>query len=457
METEVQHDLQNEIEANVLGALMSQKGPMLDDLEGISVQDFFFENHRAVFTAIQFLQNSGSRSEPLEVSAELDARAVRVPLSELAEYAANCIPSSGKRYFKLLREATMRRQLSAIGLAVNALAKSPKNGSIADSINEVQNMLMALDGSFAEREAVHVKDAAIQAMVEMERRLNAGDDSLSGLTTGISGLDRSLGGLQNNDLIVVAGRSSMGKTSLAMHMANAAALSGKKALMFSMEMSAMQMAQRQIAALANISLTRLVNPVDLDEDFYDRMNYANGRIAQMDFHVDDSSSLSVAQMRARAKRRKLKSGLDLIVVDQLSFVKFNAERKTEGYGQVTGALKGLAKELGIPVVLLHQLNRDTAKEGRRPALHDLKDSGSVEEDADVVILIHRPGYYNDQINQTETELIIAKNRMGARETVRCGWRGASASFCDQPYDDGSGKPFSSDAEYKPVARRKGLS
>jgi replicative DNA helicase len=162
-------------------------------------------------------------------------------------------------------------------------------------------------------------------------------------------------------------------------------------------------------------------------------------------------------MRARAKRRKLKSGLDLIIVDQLSFIKYSAERKHEGYGQVTTGLKCLAKELGVPVVLLHQLNRDTAKEGRRPQLHDLKDSGSVEEDADVVILIHRPGYYNDQINQTETELIIAKNRMGARETVRCGWRGESASFCNQPYDDGSGKPLTSDADYKPMSRRRSLS
>lgn len=456
METEIQHDLQNEIEANLLGALMSFKGPMVDDLEGIAANDFYFEDNRAIFTAIQFLQNTGAKSEPLEVSAELDSRGQRFPMSALAEYAANCIPASGKRYFKLLREASLRRQLSAIGLTINQLAKAPKNGSVAESINEVQNMLMALDGSFAEREAVHVKDAAIQAMVEMQRRLNAGDNTLTGLPTGIEGLDKSLGGLQDSDLVIVAARSSMGKTSLALQFGNTSAMAGKKVLMFSMEMSAMQLAQRQIAGIANISLRHIINPVDATEEFYDRMNYSNGRISQMDFVVDDSGSLSVAQMRARAKRRKLKSGLDLIIIDQLSFIKYNAERKHEGYGQVTTGLKCLAKELGVPVVLLHQLNRDTAKEGRRPQLHDLKDSGSVEEDADVVILIHRPGYYNDQINQTETELIIAKNRMGARETVRCGWRGESASFCDHPYEDDSGKPFSSDADYKPM-RRKGLS
>jgi replicative DNA helicase len=456
METEIQHDLQNEIEANLLGALMSFKGPMVDDLEGINASDFYFEDNRAIFTAILFLQNSGSKSEPLEVSAELDSRGVRIPFGDLAAFAANCIPASGKRYFKLLREASMRRQLSAIGLSINQLAKSPKNGSVAESINEVQNMLMALDGSFAEKEAVHVKDAAVLAMVEMDRRLKNGSNTLTGLSTGIEPLDDSLGGLQDNDLIIVAARSSMGKTSMALQFGNTAAMNGKRVLMYSMEMSAMQLAQRQIAGIANISLRQIINPVDADHEFYDRMNYSNAQIARMEFVVDDSGSLSVAQIRARAKRIKLKYGLDLIIVDQLSFVKFNAERKTDGYGQVTNGLKCLAKELGIPVVLLHQLNRDTAKEGRRPQLHDLKDSGSVEEDADVVILIHRPGYYNDQINQTETELIIAKNRMGARETVRCGWRGESASFCDHPYDDGSGLPFSYEFDSKP-ARRRGLS
>lgn len=440
------------IEANVLGSLMCQNGPMLDDMEGINQQDFFFEDNKQIFQAIHFLHNKGLKCEPLEVSAELDSRGIKLPLSVLAEYAGSCIPQSGKRYFQLLRESYMRRSLSAIGMTISQLAKTPKNGSIAESVDEVQKMLMQLDGSMAEKESIHVKDAALQAITEMDRRYRMGESGITGLTTGIAPLDEGLGGLQNSDLVIVAARSSMGKTSLALQMANAACRSGRKALIFSMEMSAMQLAQRQMAAIGNIPLTHIVNPTDIDDEFYSRLNYANGIIVGMDCYVDDSGSLSVAQIRARAKRQKLKRGLDLVVVDQLSFVKFAAERRTEGYGQVTSGLKCLAKELGVPVVLLHQLNRDTAKEGRRPQLHDLKDSGSVEEDADVVILIHRPGYYDEEINATETELIIAKNRMGARTTIRCGWRPESASFCDAPYDDGSGKRFSWDAPERKRSR-----
>lgn len=452
MQEQQQHELQHEIEANLLGALMCHNGPMLDDLEGISATDFFFEDHRAIFQAIHFLYNKGLKTEILEVTAELESRNVSVPMSQLAEYTISCIPQSGKRYFQLLREAAMRRSLQAIGVAITQLAKSPKNGSIVESVNEVQNMLMQLDGSMAEKEAMHIKDAALQAIGEMDRRLRAGDNTLTGITTGIAPLDESLGGLQNSDLVIVAARSSMGKTSLALQIANAACSLGKAGMIFSMEMSAMQLAQRQMAALANVPLTRIVRPDEIDDEFYSMLNYANGRIVDMNLFIDDSGSLTVPQIRARAKRRKIRSGLDFIIIDQLSFVKFTAERKTEGYGQVTNGLKCVAKELNIPVVLLHQLNRDTAKEGRRPQLHDLKDSGSVEEDADVVILIHRPGYYDDQINQTETELIIAKNRMGARETVKCGWRPESASFVDAPYDDGSGRRFSWEVPEKKRSR-----
>jgi replicative DNA helicase len=438
-----------QIELAVIGAYLANPKLQLDDSEGLAGSDFYYSENRKVWELIAKTLEVGNHADALTVHNDLN-----LPLSEVASWVMSAPSSKAtvKTHAKAIKTAATLRKMTSIGQHITELAESNDGLSIAEKMDACQNLLLGLTSSAVEREAVHIKEVMIEVVREIQRKYDTGDCGITGLPTGVKPLDDSTQGLQPGHLVVVAGRSSMGKTSLALQMAIESGLNNKPVLFFSMEMTAEDIGVRKLSNLGDLPLEKLAHGKAMYADEMEKMQCALGRFYTMPLHIDSQSGMTVQQIKARAKQHKAKHGLSLVVIDQLSFIKTAKDRRSEAYGDITKALKALANELSIPVVLLHQLNRSTASEGRRPQLHDLKDSGSVEEDADLVILIHRPGYYDDAINQSEVELIIAKNRMGPRESVRCGWVGSSAKFIDAPIPDD--RPFSDSS--KPTYKRGSL-
>jgi replicative DNA helicase len=438
---------QLKLEISVIGAFLNNHKLSVDDVEGLSADDFWYAENKSVWSFICKTLEDGRHADALLIYNTLS-----IPLSEVVNWAmvAPLSKATVKSHAKAIKTAATLRNIKAVSVAIGELSKTDDGLSVEEKLDKCQNILLNLSSHAVDREARHIKDVMVDAIEVMMEKMKTGDDRISGLSTGIEPVDRATQGMQPGDLIIVAGRSSMGKTSFAIQMGTANERDGIPVLINSLEMSEEQIGLRILSNIACVPLMNLVHGKPMYELEYDRMNLGLGKLYQSKIHIDDQSSVTVQQIRAKAKQHKARHGLRLLVIDQLSHIKHNKERRTEGYGDITKALKSLAKELQIPIVLLHQLNRNTAQEGRRPQLHDLKDSGSVEEDADMVLLIHRPGYYDDRLNQTETEIIIAKNRMGPRETIQCGWLGEYAKFIDAPIPDD--RPMSG-SETKP-ARKK---
>jgi replicative DNA helicase len=225
----------------------------------------------------------------------------------------------------------------------------------------------------------------------------------------------------------------MGKSVLAVQVAAAVASAGKSVRYQSLEMPSEDLMLRAIAAKSGINLTALRSG-KMEQEDYDRLTPASAWAHKLKWLTDERAGVSVEQVCASSRRQKRRSGLDLLVVDHLHLMRVKGENRAAGLGQITATLKALAMELAIPVLLVAQINREAAKGGaaRRPQLHELKDSGSVEQDADVVILIHREGYYDEKANPGEAELIVAKQRNGAVGTVSVGWDASSVRFTNAP-------------------------
>ncbi len=270
------------------------------------------------------------------------------------------------------------------------------------------------------------------ALADLDRR-SASDGGLAGLTTGLADLDRGLSGLEPGQLVLIGARPAIGKSALAMGFAlNAAVREGRPVAFFTLEMSAPETMQRAIASLGAIPLHRL-RSARLDADQWGAVNRTSARLAAAPLHVDDSGGLTCPELRARCRRLKRQTGdLALVVVDYLQLMggDSKAETRTLELGNITRQLKILAKEIGAPVVALSQLNRGLEnRSNRRPMLSDLRESGNLEQDADVVLLLYRDEAYNESTSDRGTaEIIIAKQRNGPVGTVRVAFRGEFARF-----------------------------
>jgi replicative DNA helicase len=268
----------------------------------------------------------------------------------------------------------------------------------------------------------------------MERRVSGQDTALP---TGFADLDAMLsGGLNPGNLVFVAARPSMGKTSFALQVAQNAARAGKTALFCSMEMSGIEVSYRQQAVLANVTLPSIVAG-NLTEGEYGQVGYAIQQIAAMPLYIDDQGGLTFADVAMKARQVKRRAGgLDLVVVDYLQLMHAKGDNRNAEIEQISRALKGMAKDLEIPVVVLSQLNRQVEnRPNKRPILADLRDSGAIEQDADVVLMLYRDDVYNENsLDANTAEVLIRKHRQGKTGNVQLAWRGETASFGDLDQD-----------------------
>ena len=426
-----------EAEQAVLGGLMLAPDSWDRIADRLVEDDFYRRDHRLIFRAIGDLSSKNMPYDAVTLGDWFQAQNV-AELAGGASYVielANSTPSAANitAYADIVREKSVMRQLIDAGTAIAGDAFQPEGRSSQELLEVAEQKVfhIAEAGARGRKGFVTMRAAVKEAFKLLhERYENRG--SVTGLPTGFTDLDEMTAGLQPSDLIIVAARPSMGKTALAVNMAEYAALKTKKAVaIFSMEMSASQLAFRLISSLGRINQQHL-RTGDLAEEEWPRVSSAITLLSEAKIFIDDTPALSPAELRARARRLKREHDLGLVVIDylQLMQVPGNTENRATEISEISRSLKALAKELNIPVIALSQLNRSLEQRtDKRPVMSDLRESGAIEQDADVILFIYREEVYDKESAKKGTaEIIIGKQRNGPIGAVTLAFLGEYTKF-----------------------------
>ena len=434
---EVLRELPNNliVEQEVLANAMQNKTAAVKAIEGLNEGDFYNDLHRKIFNAIRTLFSLNKPidlltvTETLERNEKIDADTI----TYIANIYANNegLSSNQDAYIDILKEKSVLRSLAEFSDEIKALSledKSPAKNVLEKAEKELfeisqgglRNSLTALEDIMSE---------TVQTI--MKRVQNRGE--LSGVTTGFTDLNSLLGGFQKSDLVLLAARPSMGKTALAVNLAVNAAKAGKKVAMFSLEMSKTQIGQRILAAFAQMNLSSLFKGELEGQDLVNLITASN-ELSNYNLHIDDTAAISLIELKAKLRRLKMEEGLDLVVIDYLQLMTTGEriENRVQEISQISRGLKAIAKELDVPVLALSQLSRALEQRpDKRPKLSDLRESGAIEQDADIVMFLYRDYVYNKETeNPNLAEVIVSKHRNGPIGVVNLIWKGEYTRFFD---------------------------
>lgn len=423
-------------ERSVLGSMLLAREAVLLAQEMLGEDDFYDPAHKEIFSAMCHLANQSRQIDLVTVDEELSRRGrlegvgglnYLLDLSRFVPSAANVAA-----YVRIVDEkSTLRRLISASGKIsqMSYTGDQETTDILAASEKLIYDISMRKGGEMLQP----IQPVLIRTYEQIDR-LVKNKGRIEGVPTGYRELDDLLTGLHPGELILIAARPSMGKTSFGMNIVANAAIRGKcKTAVFSLEMPAEQLAMRMMCTEARVDMQN-VRRGALSDDEWLRLCDAMGTIGQSSIHVDATSGITVPEIRSKARRLQMESGLDLIMIDYLQLMsgagKFGSRQ--EEVSSISRALKGLAQELRVPVIALSQLSRATAnRSDHKPILSDIRDSGAIEQDADVVMFIHREDYYDRETEKKNiAEIIIAKQRNGSLGTVQLGWRGELTWFVD---------------------------
>ena len=383
--------------------------------------DFYRRDHRAVFGAVADLCEEGQPCDAVTVAERLDRDGQLESaggLAYLAELAENT-PSAANisAYAEIVRERAVRRELIRATTEITEAAFRPKGLAASDLLDDAERRIfeIAERGGAGRRESVAIKDV-LNSVMERLHDLSQRDDPITGVRTGFDDLDQKTAGLQEGDLIIVAGRPSMGKTSFSMNIVEEAAIRARlPVVIFSMEMSAEQLTMRMLSSLGRIDQQK-VRTGKLSDDDWPRLTSLLTLLGEANIFIVDEPALTPTDLRARCRRLKREHGLGLVVVDylQLMHVPGTRENRATEISEISRSLKALAKELKVPVVACSQLNRGLEqRQDKRPQMSDLRESGAIEQDADLILFIYRDEVYNDKSeDKGKAEIIISKQRNG---------------------------------------------
>lgn len=440
-------------EQSVLGGLMLDNEAWDLVADRVAEDDFYRQGHRLIFSAIRSLQDRAEPCDVITLSESLQARGVIEEaggLSYLGELAQGT-PSSVNiaAYADIVRERSVTRQLTQVGARIAEAGFNSEGRPIAELLDfaEQQVFDIAEQGAKGKKGFVHIDQVLPEVIEQLDELFNS-DGQLTGLSSGFSDLDDKTAGLQNGDLIILAARPSMGKTALAMNLAENVAIRERVPVaIFSMEMPAKQLANRLLASLGRVDTKRL-RTGDLAEDDWPRITSAVTLLSEAPIFIDDTPALSPMELRARVRRLKRQHGLGLIVVDYLQLMQGSSksENRTAEISEISRTLKSLAKEMDVPVVALSQLNRALEQRpDKRPKMADLRESGAIEQDADLILFIYRDEVYNEDSDAAGTaEIIIAKQRNGPIGTLRLAFVGQFTRFEDLAFSDYGAGNFETD-------------
>lgn len=415
-----------EAEESLLGAMMLNRDALYAVIAArIEGTDFYKPAHGWIFDAIKSLIGRGEAVDPMTVANELSIAGRPVDQSDLMRIQnAGTISLDATTQARIVMDAALGRKLIEVAGRIGELGYERAN--VGESIDEAERLLLEVADRRLTDRTVRLDDS-IQAVMNRLDRIGAA--GFAGVSTGFKGLDQMILGLQPAALYVLAARPAMGKSACALCIADHVASIGKPALVFSLEMEHEDLTSRLLAGEARVDARRLWDG-DLSEAEWKRINAAVGRIESSPLFFDDDPTPTLLGLRAKARRIKARYGLGLVVVDYVQLMHTKAENRQQQVDEITRTLKVMARELQVPVLALSQLNREVERRAdKRPTLADLRDSGAIEQHADVVAFIYRDEIYNpDSPDRGTAELIVAKHRNGPTGTVRLAFQGRFMKF-----------------------------
>ncbi|MFO1436420.1 MAG: replicative DNA helicase [Gammaproteobacteria bacterium] len=433
-----------EAEQAVLGGLMLDNDAWLQVAEHISDADFYRNDHRLIFRAIAGLSAAGKPSDVVTVATALDADGDLERVGGLAyiNALAENTPSAANiaAYADIVRTRSILRQLIRAGANISGVAFNPEGRSSDELLDEAERIVFEIAEQRNRGRAGYrsIKDLLTGALDRIDE-LFTKQNPITGIPTGWRDFDELTSGLQPSDLVVIAGRPSMGKTAMVLNIVEHAAIKDRLSVaVFSMEMPGEQLAIRLMSSLGHIDQHR-IRTGKLTDDDWPRLTSAVQMLSDTKLFIDDTPALAPGEVRARCRRIAREHGLNLIVLDYLQLMQVTGtkENRATEISEISRAMKALAKELNVPVVALSQLNRSLeSRTDKRPVMSDLRESGAIEQDADVIVFIYRDEVYNQDSDQKGiAEIIIAKQRNGPIGTIKLAFRGQFTRFDNLAYDD----------------------
>jgi replicative DNA helicase len=424
-------------EQSVLGGMLMSKDAIADVISQIKAHDFYKPAHETIFDAIIDLYGHGEPADAITVVAELNKRGElsRIGGAPYIHDLIAVVPTAANAgyYARIVRERSIMRRLVEAGTRIVQLGYATDGADVDEVVNNAQAEVYNVTENQQSEDYVVIGDFISDAIDEIEAAQNR-TEGMVGVPTGFADFDRLTNGLHPGQMIVIAARPAMGKSTLGIDFVRSAAIKhGQTAVVFSLEMSRNEIAMRVIAAEARIHMQKLRNG-DMDESDWQRLAAAQTKMQDAPLFIDDSPNMSLMEIRAKCRRLKQRHDLKLVVIDYLQLMSSGkrVESRQQEVSEFSRALKLLAKELEVPVIAISQLNRGPEQRtDKRPAISDLRESGSIEQDADMVVLVHRPDAYEKEHPRAgEADLIVAKHRNGPTADITVAFQGHYSRFVD---------------------------
>ncbi|MCT4612678.1 MAG: replicative DNA helicase [Clostridia bacterium] len=426
-----------EAEQSVIGSMMIDPDAILVAVETLNEEDFYKPSHRELFKAMKELYMKNEPVDLVTIKNKIEEKGV---LNEIGgiNYLSEMIdivPTSAriKTYVAIVEEKSVLRKLIRAGRDISAASYEGEEG--VDSILDMaEKSIFNIMENKSSEDFAEMRDVLMEAFEQIEN-IYTNDQDVTGVSTGFSELDHRTSGMQPSDLVLVAARPSMGKTALAINMAQyASTRKNVPVAIFSLEMSKTQLINRMLCTEAMVDAQK-VRTGNLSQDDWVKITRAMGPLSEAPVYIDDTPGISIMEMRAKCRRLKMEKGLGMIVIDYLQLMSGSGktESRQQEISDISRNLKALARELSVPVIALSQLSRACeSRADRRPMLSDLRESGAIEQDADVVMFLYRDEYYNPDTTEfkNQAEVIIAKQRNGPTGTVHLAWLGQYTKFAN---------------------------
>lgn len=430
----------NDVEAEqaVIGSMLTDRDAVISAIEVLKEEDFYREDNKTIYEAILNLYN---RSEPIDIitlKAELTSMGLFDKIGGL-EYIVGLpekVPTTAnvEKYISIVKEKSELRRLIKAANEIIEQGYDPTE-NIDDIMNSAEKKIFNIMQDKDQKSYSPIKDVLIDAFTELEQLYNQ-KQHITGVPTGFIDLDYKTAGLHNSDLILIAARPAMGKSAFALNIATNAALKAKvPAVLFSLEMSKEQMVNRILCSEAMVDSNK-VRTGKIDDDDWIKLADTMGDLSEAPIYIDDTPGISINEIRAKCRKLKLEKNIGLVVIDYLQLVQGSSKRaqgsREQEISEISRSLKILAKEINVPVIALSQLSRaPEQRPDHRPMLSDLRESGAIEQDADIVMFLYRDDYYNeDSEDKGLAEVIVAKHRAGSTGTVKLVWLGNYTKFAN---------------------------
>ncbi len=437
------HDI--EAEQAIIGSMLTDKDAVISAIEVLKEEDFYREDNRAIYSAILSLYNRAEPIDIITVKAELEAIGKFQQVGGL-EYLAELpekVPTTANasKYIKIVEDKSLLRNLLRTANDIIELGYNPTE-DVEDIMDSAEKKIFDLMQNRNQKGYSPIKDILVESFTKLEELYNK-KQHITGVPTGFTELDYKTAGFHNSDLILIAARPAMGKSAFALNIATNAAVRAKvPVVIFSLEMSKEQLVNRILCSESMVDSNK-IRTGKLEEDDWTKLAGSIGPLSEADIYIDDTPGISVTEIRAKCRKLKLEKNIGMVVIDYLQLVQGSNRRsggsREQEISEISRSLKILAKEIGVPVVALSQLSRAVEQRpDHRPMLSDLRESGAIEQDADIVMFLYRDDYYNQDSEKKDiAEVILAKHRGGSTGTVELLWLGSYTKFVnlEKRFDD----------------------